>query len=49
MAIAGVDIVCNNIKEPLSEGRGAIIGMFKPRIRMHEEPSIGKPIAVSEK
>ena len=50
MAIAGVDIVCNNIKEPLSEGRGAIIEInAKPRIRMHEEPSIGKPIAVSEK
>jgi cyanophycin synthetase len=42
--IAGIDIVCRDIAQPLKEQRGAVIEVnAAPGIRMHHYPSHGKP------
>lgn len=41
--VAGIDIVCTDIRQPLSAQRGAIIEVnAAPGIRMHEHPSHGE-------
>ncbi|WP_280156279.1 cyanophycin synthetase [Piscinibacter sp. XHJ-5] len=47
--IAGIDLVCRDIRRPLAEQRGAIIEVnAAPGIRMHEHPSQGRPHPVGE-
>jgi cyanophycin synthetase len=42
--IAGIDIVCRDIAQPLKEQRGAVIEVnAAPGIRMHHYPSRGQP------
>lgn len=48
--VTGVDIVCKDLSQPLTENNGAIIEInTRPRIRMHETPHQGSPVNVSEK
>ncbi|NUZ05872.1 cyanophycin synthetase [Piscinibacter koreensis] len=45
--VAGIDLVCSDIGEPLGAQRGAIVEVnAAPGIRMHEHPSQGEPRAV---
>src|SRR4051794_33599046 len=47
--IAGIDLVCRDIAQPLEEQRGAIIEVnAAPGIRMHEHPSQGTPRGAGE-
>ncbi|MXS84402.1 cyanophycin synthetase [Nitrosomonas sp. HPC101] len=47
--ICGIDVICNNISHPLEEQGGAIIEInAAPGLRMHLQPSYGKPRAVGE-
>jgi cyanophycin synthetase len=47
--IAGVDIVCTDIARPLEAQRGAVVEVNAgPGLRMHLEPSAGKPRPVAE-
>lgn len=42
--VAGIDIVCEDISQPLGPQRGAIVEVNAgPGLRMHLEPSAGKP------
>lgn len=42
--VAGIDIVCKDIAEPLAAQRGAVIEVnAAPGIRMHQYPSAGSP------
>ncbi|WP_350343725.1 cyanophycin synthetase [Proteinivorax tanatarense] len=48
--IAGIDIVIEDIRKPMTTETGAIIEVnAAPGIRMHLHPSFGKPIPVGEK
>jgi cyanophycin synthetase len=45
--IAGIDIVCSDIRRPLGEQRGAIVEVnAAPGLRMHLSPTNGRPRAV---
>jgi cyanophycin synthetase len=47
--IAGVDVVVTDISRPLEEQRGAVVEVNAgPGLRMHLEPSAGKPRPVGE-
>jgi cyanophycin synthetase len=47
--IAGIDVVCNDISRPLEEQRGGIVEVNAgPGLRMHLQPSAGKPRPVGE-
>jgi cyanophycin synthetase len=47
--IAGVDVVAQDIGQPLEEQRGAVVEVNAgPGLRMHLEPSAGKPRPVGE-
>jgi len=47
--ICGIDVICNNLSRPLEEQGGAIIEVnAAPGLRMHLQPSYGKPRAVGE-
>jgi len=47
--IAGVDITCPDISQPIEEGKGAVIEVnAAPGIRMHLHPSRGKPRNVAQ-
>ncbi|MXS80582.1 cyanophycin synthetase [Nitrosomonas eutropha] len=47
--ICGIDVICSNISRPLEEQGGAIIEInAAPGLRMHLQPSYGKPRAVGE-
>jgi cyanophycin synthetase len=47
--IAGVDVVATDISRPLEEQRGVVVEVNAgPGLRMHLEPSAGKPRAVGE-
>src|SRR6185312_2619138 len=47
--IAGVDIVAVDIGKPLEEQRGAVVEVNAgPGLRMHLEPSAGRPRPVGE-
>ncbi len=47
--IAGVDVVCNNIKRPLAEQGGGVVEVnAAPGLRMHVYPSEGKSRPVGE-
>jgi cyanophycin synthetase len=47
--IAGVDVVAQDIGQPLEEQRGGVVEVNAgPGLRMHLEPSAGKPRAVGE-
>lgn len=47
--IAGIDVVCRDISRPLEEQGGMIIEVnASPGLRMHLEPSSGKPRPVGE-
>ncbi|WP_010586080.1 cyanophycin synthetase [Schlesneria paludicola] len=47
--IAGVDVVCQDISRPLEQQGGIIVEInAAPGLRMHLEPSAGKPRAVGE-
>jgi cyanophycin synthetase len=47
--IAGVDVVCTDISRPLEEQRGGIVEVNAgPGLRMHLQPSAGKPRPVGE-
>ena len=47
--ICGIDIICHNLSHPLKEQGGAIIEVnAAPGLRMHLQPSYGKPRAVGE-
>ena len=47
--IAGVDVVCQDISRPLEQQGGIIVEInAAPGLRMHLEPSSGKPRAVGE-
>ena len=42
--VAGIDVVCEDISQPLGPQRGAIVEVNAgPGLRMHLEPSTGKP------
>jgi len=42
--VAGIDVVCEDISQPLDQQGGAIIEVnAAPGIRMHQHPSAGKP------
>jgi len=44
--VAGIDLVCEDISQPLPTQRGAVIEVnAAPGIRMHEQPSVGTPRA----
>lgn len=47
--ICGIDIICRDLSRPLEEQGGAIIEVnAAPGLRMHLQPSYGKPRAVGE-
>ncbi|MBK7353789.1 MAG: cyanophycin synthetase [Nitrosomonas sp.] len=47
--ICGIDIICDSIRVPLEEQRGAIIEVnAAPGLRMHLQPSFGRGRAVGE-
>ncbi|MCC6916267.1 cyanophycin synthetase [Nitrosomonas sp.] len=47
--ICGIDIICSDLSRPLEEQGGAIIEVnAAPGLRMHLQPSYGKPRAVGE-
>ena len=47
--VTGIDVISQDISKPL-KGQGVICEINdRPRIRMHEMPHVGEPIAVSEK
>jgi cyanophycin synthetase len=47
--VAGIDVVCADIRQPLAHQRGAIIEVnAAPGIRMHEHPSRGQEQRVGE-
>ncbi len=47
--IAGVDVVATDVSRPLEEQRGVVVEVNAgPGLRMHLEPSAGKPRAVGE-
>jgi cyanophycin synthetase len=47
--IAGVDVIATDISRPLEEQRGAVVEVNAgPGLRMHLEPSAGKPQPVGE-
>jgi cyanophycin synthetase len=47
--VAGVDVVCDNIKRPLDEQGGGIVEVnAAPGLRMHVYPSEGRPRPVGE-
>ncbi len=44
MDVAGIDVVCRDIRVPLREQRGAIVEVnAAPGLRMHLDPSAGRP------
>lgn len=48
--VAGVDVISPDISRPLDEVGGVILEINdRPRIRMHEMPHFGEPVAVSER
>lgn len=48
--VAGIDVLCEDPSRPFKESGGVILEINdRPRIRMHEIPFKGKPVAVSEK
>lgn len=47
--ICGIDVICSNLSRPLEEQGGAVIEVnAAPGLRMHLQPSYGKPRAVGE-
>lgn len=47
--IAGIDVVCTDISRPLEEQRGGIVEVNAgPGLRMHLQPSAGKPRPVGQ-
>lgn len=47
--ICGIDVICSDLSRPLEEQGGAIIEInAAPGLRMHLQPSYGKPRAVGE-
>ncbi len=47
--IAGIDVVCTDISRPLEEQRGGMVEVNAgPGLRMHLQPSAGKPRPVGE-
>jgi cyanophycin synthetase len=47
--IAGVDVVCSDVRRPLEDQRGVVVEVnAAPGLRMHLEPSAGKPRPVGE-
>ena len=49
LEICGVDVVCENISEPLEAQRGGVVEVnAAPGLRMHLAPSYGKPRQVGE-
>ena len=47
--IAGVDVICRDISRPLEEQGGIVVEVnAAPGLRMHLDPSIGKPRPVGE-
>jgi cyanophycin synthetase len=49
LEICGVDVVCENISEPLESQRGGIVEVnAAPGLRMHLSPSYGQPRRVGE-
>ena len=49
LQVTGVDVMCRDLSEELSEDNGNIIEMnAKPRFRMHEAPLEGDPVPVSD-
>jgi cyanophycin synthetase len=48
--VAGIDVLCNDPSRPFQESGGVILEINdRPRIRMHEIPYQGEPVAVSER
>ena len=47
--IAGIDVVCLDVRNPLDEQKGVVVEVnAAPGLRMHLEPSDGQPRAVGE-
>lgn len=47
--ICGIDVICSSLSRPLGEQGGAVIEVnAAPGLRMHLQPSYGKPRAVGE-
>ena len=47
--IAGVDVICRDISRPMEEQGGIVVEVnAAPGLRMHLDPSVGKPRPVGE-
>ena len=47
--VAGVDVICRDISRPLEEQGGIVVEVnAAPGLRMHLDPSVGKPRSVGE-
>jgi len=50
LRVSGVDIMCNDLSKPLGADNGTIIEInARPRFRMHEYPTEGESVQVSER